>query len=157
MGVSFNDNDIHAGRVAILSTNPETNFTGALNPGTVANENITGLIGNRAIIQGVSIQSAEQIDWKVMFWSKDIFDDPVQATDSYIGSHRFGTPQAVDRIAAANQYRQNVDDLNLLYQDDDGSNELHVGIQNLNASGAGGTKSAGTPGFVKLTFKYEPR
>ena len=157
MGVSFSDNDIQVGRVAVLSTDADTHFTGALNPGTISNINLTGLIGNRAIIRGIALQSALPIDYRVMFWSKDTFDDPDGDVDSFIGSYRFGTPQPADRLAGANQYYQNAEGLGLLYQDDDGTNKVHVGIQNLNATGAGGTKTAGTPGFVRITFKYEPR
>lgn len=143
-----------AEKIEIISTDKDTHFTGTINYLDHEKENITGLTVNKYMIRGVNIQSIQPLKFRLVFWGKDTFDNTDLDVDSYIDDVELDMSQdPAFRINNANQYRLNVGDLNILYEDYDVTNELHISLQNLSAT----AKNAGATGYVQLDIKMTPR
>ncbi len=136
-----------------LRSDKDTHFTGAIIQNAKADENLTGLLGNKVRISGVSLQAKENLSFRVIFWKTNGFDDTDLDLDRFCGEVVIDLPANGFQIAAANQYYLDMRGLDLDYEDEGLSNELHVSLMCLTVAG----KSAGAAGEVVLEIFYEPR
>jgi hypothetical protein len=131
-------------------------FIAAVPINGMAIANITPpLLANKYTIRGINIQSVQQIDFDLIFFSSAIFDTPgVLDTDTFLDSVELDmTAFPAFRINNANQWRLAVSNLVILYEDTDLTNTLHVGLLNLGPI----PKLAGAAGAVQIDFKMSPR
>jgi len=144
-----------AEKISIIETDKDTHFTGAISQYDHEEENLTGLTDNRIFVRGVNIQSDQNLKFRLIFWTKDTFADTDLNDDSYIDDVILDMSDSENtfRINNTNQYYLNVSDLNILYEDEDATNELHISLQNLSPT----DKAAGATGEVQLDIKYAPR
>lgn len=142
-------------KISINSTDKDTEFTTAIVQYAHDIENLTGLTDNKVFIRGVNIQSIQALKYRLIFWTKNTFDDIDLDDDAYIDDVILDLSDAENafRIGGANQYYLNVSNLNILYEDLDASNELHISLQNLSTT----DKNAGATGSVQIDLKYAPR
>lgn len=137
-----------------LRSDKDTHFTGGINQNAKEDENLTGLIGNKIRIVGISLQSDQSLDYRVIFWKSDGFDNTDLDLDRYCGEIEVDLPTYGYRIAGANQYYLDVRlAAGIDYEDEDASNELHISVMNLSAT----AKNAGATGEVIVEVYYEPR
>lgn len=139
--------------ISILKTNSTQHFTEAIAQNAHETENITGLDTNKVYIRGINIQSMENLHFRLIFWSKDIFNDTDLDVDTYLDHIDLDIPTSGFRIGVANQYYLNVSGLGIIYEDEDDTDELHCSLQNLSVA----TKSAGTAGAVQIDILYTVR
>lgn len=112
--------------------------------------NDEGLIANRIRIRGVNIYSVQPLYYHLIFWGKRIFAG-THIDDVYLDLHMRKPPTF--RIANTGRYYYASTRLDIPYEDDDGTYELHVGLQNLDAV----NKLADAPGAVLIYVLYSPR
>lgn len=136
-----------------INSDKDTHFTGAIAQNAIEEENIAGLVANKIKIVGLSIQSDQQLDYRVIFFGKDTFADADLDVDAFTSEQELDLPSYGWRIAGAGQYYMVVNGLSIDYEDQDGTQELHVALQNLSVT----AKGAGATGEVVLRFTYEER
>lgn len=136
-----------------LRSDKDTHFYGAIAQNAKEDEDLTGLLSNKIRIVGVSLQAKENLSFRVIFWKTDGFDDTDLDLDRFCGEVVIDLPTNGYRIAGANQYYLDMRGLDLDYEDEDASNELHVSLMCLTAAG----KTAAAAGEVVLEIFYEPR
>ncbi len=136
-----------------LSTDKDVEFTGAIVQNAVEQENLAGLASNRIRITGISIQSDQQLDYRVILFNKDTFANADLDIDTFAEEQELDLLSYGFLIAGASQYYMVVDGLAIDYDDEDGTHEIHVALQNLSAT----AKNAGATGEVVLKFFYEVR
>lgn len=140
--------------IYILATDKDTHFTDAIVMNAHETENLTGLESDEIFIRGVNIQSIQDLNYRAIFWSSDSFEDTDLDTDAYLDHVDLDlTAAPAFRINTANQYYLDVSGLGIIYEDEDGTNELHISIQNL----SGVAKIAGATGAIQLDILYSPR
>lgn len=142
-------------RLYILESDKDTHFTGSIAQYAHEEENIDGLSDPRIFIRGVNIQSDQPLKYRLIFWMKDTFADTDLDVDSYVDDVilDMSDDDNAFRINNTGQYYLNVSNLNILYEDEDSTTELHCSLQNLSPT----SKNAGASGEVQLDFKYAPR
>ena len=142
-------------KILIIETDKDSHFTGAITQFSHETENLTGLSDNKIFIRGVNIQSDQPLKFRLIFWTSDSFSDVDLDLDSYIDDVvlDMSDEQSTFRISSAGQYYLNISNLNILYEDEDSSNEIHCSLQNLSAT----SKIAGATGEVQIDIKYAPR
>lgn len=136
-----------------LVTDKDVEFTGAIAVNAKEDENLAGLAANKIVITDVLIEGLENLAFRLMFWSTDGFDNADEDLDTFLGFVDLDIPNNGFQIGAANQYYLNVTDLNLHYEDEDATNELHISLNCVTAAG----KTAGAPGEVKVKIGYKVR
>ena len=137
----------------IVRSDKDLHFTGALAQYAKEDENLTGLITNKIGINSISIQSDQRLKFKLLFWSKDIFDDTDIDLDKYVGDVDLDLTVYGYQIDGSNQWYMSTTGILLDYIDEDETNELHVSLMNMGGTG----KTAGSSGEVVLEFTYSPR
>jgi hypothetical protein len=86
-------------------------------------------------------------------FNKDSFADTDLDVDNFYSEVELDLATYGWRIAGAGQYYMILNGLSVDYEDSDGTNELHVALQNLSAS----AKNAGATGEVVILLVYEER
>jgi hypothetical protein len=143
-----------AEKIEILSTDKDTDFTGAIIMNDHETANITGFAGNKYMIRGVNIQSDQALKYRLIFWGSDTFNSTDLDADTYIDDVELDlTTSPAFRINNTGQYYLNVGDLQIIYEDYDATRELHISLQNQSAT----TKNAGVSGEVQIDIKTSPR
>lgn len=143
-----------AEKVEVLSTNKDTNFIGAINQWAQEKANITGLTSNRYMIRGVNIQSTQPLKFQLLFWSSATFDNTDKNLDTFLDSVELDMSSSPTfQIDAINQYYLNISGLEIVYEDIDETQTLHISLQNLDPV----AKLAGIPGNVQIDIKMTPR
>ncbi len=138
----------------ILPTDKDLHFTGEIKMNNHETENLTGLLSSKVWINGVHCQSKQALKFLLLFWSKDTFADTDLDLDSNKNMVELDMSSSpAYRIAKAHQYYLPVDDLAIPYEDEDGTNELHISLMNLSAV----AKEEGTDGQVQIDVYYSPR
>lgn len=142
-------------KISIVETDKDVEFTGLISQYDHEEVNLTGLTDNRIFVRGVNIQADQNLKFRLIFWTKDTFANTDLDEDSYIDDVILDMSDTENtfRINNAGQYYLNVSDLNILYEDKDASNELHISLQNLSPT----DKAAGATGEVQMDIKYAPR
>lgn len=136
-----------------IRSDKDSHFTGAIAQYAKEDENLTGLLANKVRITGVAIQADQNLSFRVILWSKDTADDTDLDVDEYCGEVSLDLSTNGFRIAGAGQYYLDMRGLEIDYEDDDESKELHVSLMNLSAS----AKNAGATGEVVIEVYYEVR
>lgn len=145
------------GDIAYLDSDKDTHFSGALAQNAIEFENITFpsyWIGiKECIIEGISIQSDQNLEWDVMLFSKSSAEDTDLDLDTFIDFFNFPSTSG-KQIAGAGQYYYafpaNI--MAIPYRDEDIKSQLHVGLVNRSAT----AKNAGATGEVKIRFALRP-
>ena len=142
-------------KISIIETDKDVKFTGTISQYDHETENLTGLTDNRIFVRGVNIQADQNLKFRLIFWTKDTFANTDLDEDSYIDDVILDMSDTENtfRINNTGQYYLNVSDLNILYEDKDTTNELHISLQNLSTT----DKATGVTGEVQLDIKYAPR
>lgn len=73
-------------RIHKIRSDKDVHFTGALAKNESEQENLTELISNKIIIQGVAISAAQSLHFRLEFYSKDSFTDSDLDEDTFIGA-----------------------------------------------------------------------
>ena len=142
-------------KITIVESSTSSHFTGAIAQFAQETENLTGLSDNRIFIRGINAQSIQKLKYRLIFWKTDTFDNTTLNDDSYIDDVilDFTNDESAFQIGNTGQYYLNISSLEILYEDDDESDELHCSLQNLSAT----SKDAGATGEIQIDFKYAPR
>lgn len=137
-----------------LRSDKDSHFTGGINQNAKEDEDLTGLLSDKIRITGIALQSDQNLDYKVLFWKTDGFDDTDLDVDKFCGEIEVDLPTYGHRIGAANQYYLDVRlPAGIDYEDEDATKELHVSLMNLSAT----AKNSGATGEVTIEIFYEPR
>lgn len=143
-----------SGRVLPISTDKDVHFTEAITLKNQEKENLTGLESDKILIESVNIQSKQNLKYRLIFWSKDTFENPDLDLDSFKDEVELDLSSSpAFRIGNANQYYFDVRDLEIVYEDKDATREIHCSLQNL----SGASKNAGVTGEVQLDISYSLR
>ena len=126
-----------AGREAlyIVRSDKDDNFTGALGQYAKEDENLTGMITNKARITGLTLLSDQQLKFKVLFWSKDTFDDNNLDLDTFLGEVDVDLTVYGWQVNGIGPWRMSIENLAIGYRDDDSTNELHISVMNMSGTG----------------------
>ncbi len=139
-------------KIEILTTNSTIHFTEELLKNEFENEDITNLHSNNCVINGISILSKQALNFRLLFWKNNTFNNSNINNNSYIGNIELDLTSN-PTINFDSFYRLNVEDAKLTYIDLDNLNTLHISLLNLSNE----TKKAGIDGEVKLDIKLSPR
>lgn len=140
-------------KIVVMKSIEASEFSSAIATNDQDFENIKGLnheglISNRIRIRGVNIYSVQKLYYHLIFWGNRTFAG-THIDDVYLNLRK--TPTF--RIANTGRYYYASTRLDIPYEDDDGTYELHVGLQNLDAI----DKLADAPGAVLIYVLYSPR
>ncbi len=136
-----------------IKSDKGTHFTEALTTGNKEDENIAELLGNKIRILDIAIQAKQKLDLWLMFWRKDTFSNIDLDVDAFIGAVELDLSTFGKQVGGAGQYYMSLEDVNLDYEDEDGTNELHVSLYNADAT----AKNAGATGEISVFVKHELR
>ncbi|GAJ24935.1 unnamed protein product, partial [marine sediment metagenome] len=136
-----------------IVTAKDTHFTEALTTGNKEDENLTGLLGSKIRILDIAIQADQKLNFWLMFWRKDTFNNINLDVDAFIGMVQLDLATFGKQVGGAGQYYMSLEDANLDYEDEDGTNELHVSLYNADAV----AKNAGATGEISVFLKHELR
>lgn len=136
-----------------LRSDKDSHFTGALTTGNKEDENLAGLLGNKIRITNIAIQAKQALDLCLMFWRKDTFANTNLDVDTLIGVVQLDLSSFGKQVGGAGQYYMSIENVDLDYEDEDISSELHVSLYNNDAV----AKIAGAAGEVVVFIKYELR
>lgn len=134
-----------------IKTDKDSHFTGSIAQYAKEDESLVGLITNKIDITGIAIYSDQNIKYKVLFFSKDTFDDSDLDLESYNAQVNLNLP--VDGFLFGSTYYMDVNGLEIQYEDEDVTNELHLSLYNCGGLG----KTAGANGEVVIKVTYSPR
>jgi len=130
----------------MLKIDGDTYFTGALVQNASENENLT-ITRDEITLLHIGIYSIQQLNYRACFYSKDDF-----AANSLIGYVDLNLPATgvTKVIGGTTYYYYNIADVNLAYEDEDATKELHIQLENKSAT----AKIAGAPGKVQIMIFY---
>jgi len=135
--------------LAILRSDKDVDWIGAMAQNAGANANLAGLPGNDGIIESIAILSDQQLAWEVQLYSSDAFDNADLDLDTYLGSVRFAEGDGF-QVAGAGAFRYDIHHLGIPYMDVDGTREIHAKLVNRSATG----KNAGAAGEIVVKFSF---
>ena len=135
-----------------ISSDKDLHFTSQLVKNAVEREDLTGLRSNRIRISKISIQADQQLLFEVLLYGTDAFEEADLDDDRFVASVELNLP-TYGFQQTENQWRLDVENLNIDYIDVDSTKEIHVVLRNLSPT----TKTAGADGEVKLEFLCEAR
>ncbi|HEX58628.1 MAG TPA: hypothetical protein ENF26_00550 [Methanomicrobia archaeon] len=139
--------------IRVLRSDKDTHFTGALDQYEVERENIEGLLSNNIIIKQITMLSEQRLNYRLHFFSKDSFESTDPDEDAYIGWVDFDLSTHGIQYGGSGLWRLSVvgeGEGLLRYIDEDGTKELHVALENLDAT----AKNAGSGGYVVIVVFY---
>lgn len=139
------------GQFLTLRSDKDTHFTGQIVQNAQETENLTGLAWSKVRITGIMLQADQQLNFRVILWSKDTFDDTDLDADAFIAEVQVPLVTAGFQVAGANQWYLDIRGVEIPYQDEDSTNEVHISLQNLSAT----AKNAGATGEVVVELAYE--
>ena len=133
-------------------TDKDTHFTEALTKNSIERENVTGLRSNRTRITKMSIQADQRLWFEILLYGTDAFEESDLDSDKFIASVEFNLP-VYGFQQTTNQWRMDIENLDIDYVDEDGTKEIHTVLKNLSPT----SKIAGATGEVKVEFTCETR
>ena len=137
-----------------ITTDKDVEFVGAIIQNAKEDASLAiGAAVDKIIITDIMIEADQNLQFYLLFWSTDGFEDADLDLDSFLGFVDLDIPNNGFRIAGANQYYLNLTGVELHYEDDDATNELHVSLLNRSAV----AKIAGGAGEVKIKIGYKVR
>jgi len=135
-----------------IRSDKDTHFTGALGQYAKEDENLSGMITNKAHITGITLVSDQQLWFKVLIWSKDTFDDTNLDLDTLLAEVDIKLDIYGWQVDGSGPWRLDMRNLALDVFDDDNTNELHISLMNMSGTG----KVAGASGEVVIQVTYSP-
>lgn len=152
ISVSFTVEELEMS-LEFIETDKDIHFTEEIATNNCEYE-VLDLTNNKYEINGMSIQSKQNLNYKILFFGSNNLNNENLNIEKYIGSVDLDLTQEPSfRINNENQYRLNSEDLRLQYNDFSMSNKLYVSLMNLSNE----SKQSGTTGKVKLIIKMTPR
>jgi len=136
-----------------LKSDKDTHFAGALTTGNKEDENLSGLLTSKIRITNIAIQAKQNLDFYLFFWRKDTFENTDLDMDAFIAAVQLDLSSFGRQVGGAGQYYMSLESVDLDYEDEDDTRELHVSLYNNDAI----AKNAGAAGQVACSFKYELR
>ena len=138
-----------------IETDKDVHFTGVIVKDDYVDVSLAGLTDNKIYVRGINVQAKQNLKFRLSFFGKDIFSSTDLNADSYKDDAILDLSDSENAFRYNNvgQYYLNVSDLNILYEDKDATNELHIRLQNLSPT----DKAAGSSGEVQMDIKYAPR
>jgi len=133
-----------------LSSDKDLHFVGALATGIKEDANLTGLLGDKIRIESIAIQADEALNFYVLFFRTDGFDNTDLDLDTFCGMANLDLASYGKRVGGANQYYLSAEGIDIDYEDEDASQELHAALYNASAA----AKTAAAAGEVRLSFNY---
>jgi len=136
----------------IISTDKDVHFTQELLQNQCENETLN-LPTNKCVIDGITIQSKQPLNYKLIIFGNNYFDNPDMNIEKFIGSIDLDMTQSPTfRINNSNQYRLNIEDLNINYQDYNETNKIYVSLMNMSLT----PKKSGADGEIQINIKISP-
>ena len=129
-----------------LRSDKDTHFTGAIAQNAKEDENLAGLLTNKIRIVGISLQSDQNLSYRVILWKTDGFEDVDLDLDTFCAEVVIDLPVNGYQIGGAVQYYLDMRGLDIDYEDEDASLELHVSLMCLTAEGKDAIASAALAG-----------
>lgn len=153
---------IRAERIHTVETDSAVHFTGAISQNCWETENLTlntdgNPISNKITIKEVNIQSSANLHYVLWFFSTDGFYNSNIDMDSFVEWVDLDIPTLARRIdtncdgTLNTQYFLQISALEILLQDEDSTNELHLGLQCISALGKLATDG------VQIDIRYSDR
>lgn len=136
-----------------IRSDKDRHFTGAIAQNAAEEENITGLEANKIKITRITLMADESLSFRVWLFGADGFTNSDMDSDRYITWKNFDLTTNGKQYTNTGFYRFDKTNLNIDYEDFDGTNELHVALECLSAAG----KTAGAAGEVVIEIGYEVR
>lgn len=143
--------------VTYIRSDKNDNFTGALTENSAEHEDLDfpsdwkKIQIQEVLIQGITIQSDQNLEWDIFIWSKDSKDDTDLDEDTFTDFMNF--PSTIGKqIAGTGQYYYSLSNLSIPYQDDGRQSKLHCSIVNRSST----AKLAGADGEVVVEFAVSP-
>jgi len=137
--------------LVLIRTDKDTHFTGSIAQNAHETESLTLPDDyNELFIENISIQSDQNLEWDVMLWSSDKFNNADLDLDAFVALINFPTT-AQKQIAGANQYYVDDNNLSICYPVAD-DNKLHISLCNRSAT----AKNAGATGEVIIKLFVRP-
>jgi len=130
-----------------VASDKDTNFTELIAKNGVERENLVGLLSNRIKISKVAIQADQQLFFQVLLYATDLFEEADMDVDKFVASLELNLP-VYGFQQTTSQWRMELDNLDINYEDLDLTKELHVVLVNLDPT----SKVAGASGEVKVEF-----
>jgi hypothetical protein len=124
---------------------PSDLFTGALATNVIESENIPGLLCDKVRITGLTMRSSQNLNYRMYLYSNDRFSSDYKLMAS-IG---LNLPASGYQIGATGYYFLDVQSLDIDYEDEDGTREIHASLENLSAT----SKTAETLLAVLAAYK----
>lgn len=136
-----------------------THFTTELVQNAAENEDVVldgalaGVNGNaRNIVQTITVISDQNLAWEIALYGKDTFAGGTDLDANTILCHHAFAAADGAQVGGAGSYVYFVDGLNLPYQDEDHSGELHIQLINRSAT----SKNAAGTGEVVVQLWLSP-
>jgi len=146
------------GQTVIIRSDKDSHFTTAIAAGAMETESIDfpqEWKDNRireVVIEGISIQSEDNLAWDIGIWTTDGFDNTDVDVDSFLDYVSFS--QATGKqVGGAGQYYYASPDLTIHYVDEDNTEEFHIALINRDGAVA---KTAGATGEVSVIITARP-
>jgi hypothetical protein len=144
------------GRVFFVTTDKDTDFTGALatNAAATANLAVPQLPDSaQCRLKNIGIISDQALSWEVWLWATNSFNDNASDLDAVypFGRWQFDASNGI-QIAGTGPYYYYIDGLDVPYQDSQKLSQLHVMLINRSAT----SKNAGATGEIVVKFCLEP-
>jgi len=137
----------------IIQTDKDVHFTQEILQNQCENE-ILNLPTNKCVIDGITIQSKQPLNYKLIIFGNNYFNNSNMNIEKFIGSIDLDMTQSPTfRIDNSNQYRLNSEDLNLFYTDYNETNKLYISLMNMSIT----PKLNGVDGEIQINIKISPR
>ncbi|MCK4960475.1 MAG: hypothetical protein KAT00_13775 [Planctomycetes bacterium] len=134
-----------------------THFTGAIVLNAIESESLNfptdwqTLGVEKCIIEGLSIQSDQNLEWDVYIWNTSDYNSTDLDAAKLVDQINYAST-AGKRIAGANQYFYASPTLEVPYEDKDKTSKLHLSLVNRSAT----AKIAGASGEIVLRLTLRP-
>jgi len=144
--------------IKYVASDKDDHFRGALIENAIASESlsmpadwITAGV-QKGVISEMSFQSDQNLDWELLFWSKNEYDNTDLDLSTVITRITLAATDA-DQVAGSDQYiYKNPLLANIGYMDEDNSSKVHVSLINRSTT----AKGAGDAGKVALRIGITP-
>ena len=134
-----------------------THFSGAIAQWGSEEENITGLTSDEITITSITAYAEQALDMRIWFFETDGFQAAAAADmddDEFMENIHLDIPTDGMQYKNANGYYIAATEINIDYEDLDGTNELHIGLEVI---GATAKLASGAGGNVWFKISYTPR
>ena len=149
------EREAHKPKLRWVWSDKDVHFTGALNQNAKEDESLCvdsekDNIGiNTMEIVQVCVQSEQNLDWNIMLWGSNGYDNTDLDKDYFIDYIKFS--KAMGRqIGGANQWYYGITNVSVGYYDRDGLSQIHLSLANKSST----AKIAGASGAVRIGIAF---